>query len=452
MANRLRCARQRDRYDGEGDAWILVADVRLTQASARPVSSGPLTPRTRRGQDPGPAVSDASDVTPADGWRIPLSAPVVAGNEWAYVKECLDDAWVAGGRFIGLFEERIRDVTGSEHAVACVNGTAALHLALLAAGIGPGDEVIVPSLTFIAPVNAVRYVGAEPVFLGCDDFMNLDPEAFAAFCAEECEPVGGGLRDRATGRRLRAVMPVHVFGNPCDMVAIGDTARRHGLAVIEDASESLGSRWTSGPLAGRHTGTVSDSAALSFNGNKIVTCGGGGVLLTQDDETAKRVRYLATQAKDDPVRYVHGEVGYNYRLTNVAAAIGSAQLEALPDFLRTKRANHALYAELLDGIPGLRLLGMPEETEANLWFYSLVIEPDRCGTDREAVMGRLARKGIQTRPVWLPNHMQVPYRECRSYRVDRAVWFWERVLNLPCGSGLGEDEVRRACIAIRAVL
>ena len=182
------------------------------------------------------------------------------------------------------FEDAVRELTGAPEAVACVSGTAALHIALLLAGVGPGDEVIVPSLTFIAPVNAVRYVGAEPVFMGCDDFMGLDPAILADFLESECEPTERGPRDRTTGRIVRAVIAVHVFGNPCDMGASLRVAARSGVAIIEDACESLGSRWTSGPLSGRHTGAVGDYGVLSFNGNKIVTAAGGGMLITRDPE------------------------------------------------------------------------------------------------------------------------------------------------------------------------
>jgi perosamine synthetase len=323
-------------------------------------------------------------------------------------------------------------------------------VAIRLAGVGPGDLVIVPTLTFIAPVNAVRYLGADPVLLGCDDFMNLDPALLAAFCEQECEQTAQGLREKASGRRVAAVVPVHVFGNPCEMAAIAETAARFGLPVIEDASESLGSTWTTGSLASQHTGAIGAFGALSFNGNKIVTTGGGGVLLARDDADAERARYLVTQAKDDAVRYVHGDVGYNYRLSNVAAAIGVAQLEQLGGFIETKRRNRALYRSLLDGAKGVSLLGTPEGTSPNMWLYSLLVEPGAGSGGREGLMADLAARGIQTRPVWLPNHMQAPYRECRAYRVERAVWFWERVLNVPSGADLSEDGVSAVCAAIRS--
>ena len=382
--------------------------------------------------------------------RIPLARPVLGGNEWAYVRECLDTEWVTSGRFIGLFEDLAQRVTGAAEVVACASGTAALHVSLLLAGVEPGDEIIVPSVTFIAPVNAVRYVGAHPVFLGCDDFMNLDPTALADFLDNECDHTREGLRDRATGRLVRGVVPVHVFGNPCDMATIAELCRRHELALIEDACESMGSRWTGGPLAGRHTGTVGDCGAFSFNGNKIVTAAGGGMLVTRNPAQADRARYLIDQAKDDGVRYVHDAVGFNYRLSNVQAAIGAAQLEELPRFVETRKRNHALYSKALQGVAGLSLLGVPDGTAPNYWFYSLLVEPAEFGIDRETLMLALERDDIQTRPLWPPNQLQSPYRGCRAYRVERATWFWERVLNLPCSGDLTEADVHRVAAAIVA--
>jgi perosamine synthetase len=366
------------------------------------------------------------------------------------VRECLDTRWVSGGRFIELFEQRARQLTGASEAVACSSGTAALHVALSLLGVGPGDEVLVPSLTFIAAVNVVRYVGAEPVFLGCDDFMNLDPSILAEFLSRECDATDDGPRNKATGRIVRAVIPVHVFGNPCDMESIDEIAREHRVTVVEDACESFGSRWTSGALAGRHTGTIGSFGAFSFNGNKVVTAGGGGMLVTADARSAEKARYLIDQAKDDGVRYVHGTIGYNYRLGNVQAAIGTAQLEELPGFIAARKRNHARFATALDGVPGLRFLGVPAGTAPNYWFYSALVEPAAYGMDREALMLVLDRAGIQTRPLWYPNHRQAPFRGCQAYRVDRAEWFWERVLNLPCSSDLSASDVEAVAEAITA--
>lgn len=380
---------------------------------------------------------------------IPLARPVLSGNERAYVDECLDTGWVVSGRFIPLLEDLLRAETGAGEVVACASGTAALHVALLLAGVEPGDEVIVPSITFIAPVNAVRYAGASPVFIGCDDFMDLDPAILADFLERECERTDSGLRDRATGKRVRAVVPVHVFGAPCDMASILEVCGAYDVDVIEDACESLGSRWTAGTLAGKHTGAAADCGVLSFNGNKIVTAAGGGALVTSDSEKAQRARYLIDQAKDDPKRYVHGAVGFNYRLSNVQAAIGAAQVEQLSSFLDIRRRNHAKYAGLLDGLSGLRILGAPEGTAPNYWFYSLLVEPEAFGMSPGDLMLHLDRAGIETRPLWPPNHLQAPYLDARRHGVESAEWFWHRVLNLPCSSDLTDPDIETVAAEIR---
>ena len=258
----------------------------------------------------------------SDTRLIPLSVPSIQGNAWKYVKDCLDTGWVSSaGKYVSAFEGAVARYSGAKHAVACVNGTAALHVALELCGVRPGDEVIVPTLTFIAPVNTVRYCGAQPVFMDCDGFMNMDVDKLETFCQEECRLSQGKLINKKTKRTVKAVLPVHVFGNPCRMDRILGTARRFGLKVVEDATESLGSRYAAGPLAGKHTGTAGDFGVFSFNGNKIITTGGGGMLVTGDKKAAQTTAYLTTQAKDDSVRSIHNATGYNYRLTNIQAAL-----------------------------------------------------------------------------------------------------------------------------------
>lgn len=383
---------------------------------------------------------------------IPLSVPVLAGNEWAYVKDALDSGWVsASGKYVTQLEEAVRELTGAAYAVACTSGTAALHVALEMAGVGAGDAVLVPTITFIASANAVRYCGAEPILLDCDEYLNVDVEALDAYMARCWDDASGQLRDSATGRRIQALMPVHVYGNLCDMERIMEISDRYHLAVIEDATESLGSTYTSGRFSGRHAGTIGTTGALSFNGNKIITTGGGGMILTDDSALAERARYLTTQAKDDAVRFVHGAVGYNYRLSNVLAAIGVAQLEELPGFIKVKRDNWRRYREGLADIPGLTWGDAPPGTDSNRWFYSLVVEPTVFGMDRAELMQRLAQAGIETRPLWLPIHMQPPYSECQIVGAERAVWYWERVLSLPCSSDLSAEDVDYVTGTIRAL-
>lgn len=382
---------------------------------------------------------------------IALSEPNITGNAWKYVKECLDTGWVSSaGAYVETFEKRICGFTGAPHAVAVVNGTSGLQIALQLSGVGPGDEVLVPALTFIAPVNAVRYLGAEPVFMDCDDYMNLDAAKLGEFLKTACRRTSKGVVNRKSGRLIKAVLPVHIFGNPCEMVSIMKLAREYKLKVIEDATESLGSYYTAGRYKGKHTGTIGDFGVYSFNGNKIVTAGSGGMLVTNDKKMAEKAKYLTTQAKDDAVRYVHHEVGYNFRMTNVQAALGVSQLEQLPAFIKRKKENYALYKKELAGIKGLELLGVPEGTSPNYWFYSLLIDKAAFGMDREGLMAALAKAGIQSRPVWHLNHLQRPYNASQAFKITRSGWFVSRVLNLPCSTGLTKAQVKRVTAVIKA--
>lgn len=382
---------------------------------------------------------------------IPLSPPCFQGNERAYVTECIDTAWVSSaGRFVDRFESELAAYIGASDAVACVNGTAALHVSLMLLGVQPDDEVIVPTLTFIAPVNAVRYVGAHPVFMDCDAFLNLDVEKVAQFCAEECEQTPRGLVNRRTQRRIAALVVVHVFGHPAAMQPLMELAARYHLPIIEDATESLGSVYTNWDGARRSTGTIGAFGCFSFNGNKIITSGGGGMLVAQDAAAVQRARYLTTQAKDDAFFFRHDAVGYNYRLTNLQAAVGVAQLEQLSEFVRIKRANFFKYEEGLRGIAGIRCIGEPAYAESNFWHYAVIAEDHQGVPVRDGLLEHLRAEQIEARPVWRLNHRQVPYQQSQAYHIERAPWFEARVLNVPCGVGLCDDDIQRVIQAIRS--
>lgn len=381
---------------------------------------------------------------------IPLSVPNLNGKELEYIKRCINTNWVSSsGKFVVDFEEAISKYVKAKFAVACLNGTAGLQIALNLCGAGKGDEVIVPTLTFIAPVNVIKYVGAEPVFMDCDNYMNIDCSKLREFCAKECQITKQGLKNKKTGRFIRAVIPVHVFGNPCDMVAIMLIARKYHLKVIEDATESLGAYYTAGVYKDKFTGTVSDIGVYSFNGNKIITTGGGGMIVTNNKALAQKAKYLTNQAKDDPVRYVHYEIGYNFRLTNLQAALGLAQMEQLKNFIRIKKNNYALYCKLLSPVKGLKMLGVPDGTSPNYWFYSLMVDDKEYDMDREKLMLCLAKNKIQARPIWYLNHLQRPYRMNQAYKIENAPKFWKRTLNLPCSTGLQTKQIEYVASVIR---
>lgn len=371
---------------------------------------------------------------PDDG--IPLCVPEVRGNEWTYVRECLDTGWVSSvGAFVDRFERELAARTENRHGIATASGTAALHIALLIAGVEPNDEVLVSSLTFIAPANAVRYAGAWPVFIDAEpQFWQMDPAGVADFLENGCERRAGTLRSRATGRRVRAILPVHILGHPVDMDPILELARRYDLPVIEDATESLGALYK-----GRPVGHLGDIACFSFNGNKLITTGGGGMIVTDDPAWARRAKYLTTQAKDDPIEYIHGAIGYNYRLTNVQAAMGCAQLENLDAFVAAKRRIAAAYTAAFADVPGITPMPEADWARSAFWMYTILVDEALYGRSSRDLLRRLGAAGIQARPLWQPIH-QSPAHAQAAYpaALPHAERLNRDALSLPCSVGLSE--------------
>lgn len=384
---------------------------------------------------------------------IPLSVPNFEGNEEKYVLDAVSQGWVStGGAYVDKLEKDIAEYVSTPGAVACQSGTAALHLALIECGVTQEDMVIVPALTFIAAVNPVMYIHAEPVFMDCDDSLCMDPAKLQSFCEEECMLVSGQLIHKHTKKQVKAVIIVHVFGNMAEMEELLSIARAYHLKVIEDATEALGTYYEEGIYEGRMAGTLGDYGAFSFNGNKIITTGGGGMLVSHDKETLRHIKYLSTQAKDDPHFYIHNEVGYNYRMTNVQAAIGVAQMEELEEFIRRKNNNFALYESLLENTETGKLLPFRSGIRSNKWFYSFILNKDICKKEIREYIGLLQEKGIQTRPIWGLIHDQKPYRGCVCYQIEKAKYYSERIINLPCSTNLSEDEIKAATEKLKECL
>ena len=382
---------------------------------------------------------------------VPLSVPNFEGNERKYVDDAVDQGWVStGGAYITKLEEELAKYLNVEEVSACQSGTSGLHLSLIECGVVPGDVVLVPTLTFIAAVNPVRYQFAEPVFIDCDDSLCMDPVKLKEFCANECTFEAGHLT--YNGKMVKAIVVVHVFGNLADMESIMEIADTYNLKVIEDATEALGSKYTSGKYAGRFAGTIGDFGAYSFNGNKIITTGGGGAVTSKDPEVVKHIRYLSTQSKDDPHYYIHNEVGYNYRMTNVQAALGVAQMEELADFVSRKQKNYELYKELFDGFEYGRLLGFREGTSSNKWFYSLEIDRNRIKASMREIITRLQDKGVQTRAIWGLIHEQLPYKDFVAYKMEKAPYYSSCILNFPSSTQITEDDIKYVFEQIKTVL
>lgn len=385
------------------------------------------------------------------GKFIPLSIPNFEGNEKKYVNEALDQGWVStGGAFITKLEQEMEKFLHTDNVAACQSGTAALHLSLIEAGVKPGDAVIVPPLTFIAAVNPVKYQFAIPIFIDCDDSFCMDPIKLRNFCEENCQWDGATLRHN--GVKVKALIVVHVFGNMADMESIMDVAEKYNLKVIEDATEALGTHYTEGRYRGRFAGTIGHFGAYSFNGNKIITTGGGGAVTAMNAKEVDHMRYLSTQAKTDPHYYIHGEIGYNYRMTNLQAALGVAQMEELPEFIMRKHRNYELYKESFADFKYGSLMPFREGTSSNKWFYSINIDRTYITTPMREIIMALHEKGIETRPIWGLINEQKPYEDEETYKLEKAPYYADRILNIPSSTQITEKEIHYVSEQVKQLL
>lgn len=383
---------------------------------------------------------------------IPLSVPNLKGNELKYVTDAIESEWVStGGAYINKFEEAIAKYVMVEEAVACQSGTAGIHLALLLSGVGARDEVIVPTLTFIAAVNPIKYLNAEPIFMDCDEGFCIDPDKLEAFCEEECTLTEQGLINNKSKKHIKALVVVHVFGNIANMERIMGIANKYRLKVIEDATEALGSHYIEGQYKGKFAGTIGDFGVYSFNGNKIITTGGGGMLVAKSIDNLKMAKYLSTQAKDDELNFIHHHIGYNYRMTNVQAAIGLAQLEQLENFIEIKKKNYELYRKFIKGIENIKLLPYDENIRPNYWFYPLLVEANSV-LNIDDIIRKFGEYKIQTRPIWGLIHEQTPYKNCESYNIEQALYYQRHIINIPCSSNLTADNVYTVVSVLKEIM
>lgn len=387
------------------------------------------------------------------GHFVPLSIPNFEGNERKYVDDAIDQGWVStGGAYITKLEEKLAEFLKVPNVAACQSGTSALHLSLVEAGVRPGDAVLVPPVTFIAAVNPVRYQFATPIFIDCDDSLCMDPVKLRFFCENECDFVDGKLVYKESEATVKAVVVVHIFGNMVDMESVMETAQKYNLKVIEDATEALGTRYTAGRYAGKYAGTIGDFGCFSFNGNKIITTGGGGAITSDEPKEVDHIRYLSTQAKDDPHYYIHNEIGYNYRMTNLQAALGVAQMEELEDFIGRKHKMFDLYKNLFKDFELGEILDFREGTYSNQWFYSLKIDKDRVKASMRDIITALENRGVQTRAIWGLIYEQLPYIHEKIYQMEKAPYYAERILNIPSSTQLKEDDIQYAAEQIKEVL
>ena len=382
---------------------------------------------------------------------IPLSIPNFEGNEEKYVVDAIASTFVSTvGGYVSRMEKELASFLNVDNVAVCQSGTSALHLSMVDAGVKPGNVVLVPPLTFIAAVNPVKYQFATPVFIDCDDSFCLDPVKLRSFCEEECVWNDGVLK--YNGADVKAIVVVHVFGNMADMESIMDTAEKYNLKVIEDATEALGTKYTDGRYAGKFAGTIGDYGCYSFNGNKIITTGGGGTVTSGNSATVDHIRFLSTQAKTDPHYYIHDEVGYNYRMTNLQAALGVAQLEELPEFIKRKQKNFDLYKSEFEGFKYGKLIDFRSGTESNKWFYSIEIDREHVKASMREIIISLEKDKIQTRAIWGLINEQKPYEGEVTYKLEKAPYYAERILNIPSSTQITEEEIKYVADKVKQLL
>lgn len=377
--------------------------------------------------------------------HIPLSEPVFEGNEKRYLIDSIESGVVSSvGKYVTMFENSVSKILNIDHSIACINGTSALHLALRKAGVGCGDLVVVPNITFIATANVVRYLGADPVFIDCDqETLCVDPVKLRIFIETNCDKCETGVVHKNSRKFLKAIVPVHIFGHPVDMDPVLELADYFGLTVIEDCAEALGSMYKD-----RACGTMGIASCLSFNGNKIITSGGGGMVVTSNKIWADQIRHLSTQAKLPGREYDHDAVGYNYRLSNLHAAVGLAQIERLDYVLKVKRENALRYRELLANVDELTMIWEQKWARSNFWFYGVLVPTGR----RDKVIEYMAQHGVEVRPLWKPMHTQSMFHDCFCGELEVSSAIYEQLINIPCSINLRPDHIKRVVDLLKVAL
>src|SRR5882757_2295473 len=372
-----------------------------------------------------------------------LSGPNMGGNELKYVTECIETGWVSSvGSYVDKFEKMSAEFAGTKYAVATSSGTTALHICLILMGITQDDMVIVPNITFIATLNAVKYTGASPILIDTDAAnWQMDLNILEEFLNKETEQRNGVCYHKATGKRIPIIMPVHVLGNICDMDRLLAIAQKNNLIVIEDSTEALGSYYK-----GKHAGSFGLMGTFSYNGNKIITTGGGGMIVTNDEALAKKAKHLTTQAKSDPFEYIHDEIGYNYRLVNVAAAMGVAQMEQLPGFLERKKEIIAFYKKELTGVGDITFQEVSDDVKPNWWLPTIFT------AKQKEVLKALNDDKMQSRPFWVPmNQLRMFANDIYINNDDRSNYVYQHCLSIPCSTNITDAELQGVADKIKSV-
>jgi aminotransferase in exopolysaccharide biosynthesis len=370
-----------------------------------------------------------------------LSGPNIAGNEWKYVKDCLDTGWVSSvGSYVDQFEKMAAEFAGTKYAVATSCGTTALHICLVMLGVNEKDYVITPNVTFIATCNSIKYTGADPILIDADlHTWQMDLDLLEEFLNNDTEQKDGSCYHKKDGRRIPVIMPVHVLGNMCDMDRLMLLAKKHNLTVVEDSTEALGSYYK-----GKHAGSFGLMGTFSYNGNKIITTGGGGMIVTNDETLAKKAKHLTTQAKSDPFEYIHDEIGYNYRLVNVAAAMGVAQMEQLPGFLKRKKEIISFYKRELEGSADIQFQEINKDVNPNWWLPTIKTEKQK------QLLDVLNENKMQSRPFWRPMNQLTMFTGNIFYSHNNVSDFiYKRCLSIPCSTYITDEQLKSVSDTIK---
>ena len=380
---------------------------------------------------------------------ISLHEPKFIGNENKYIKQCIKSGWIStSGSYIDLFEKKIKEYTKSKYVIALNNCTSALHISLKIIGVKKNDEVLVPTISFISPVNAINYNNAHPVFMDVDNSLNIDQEKTIEFINNNTIIKKGFSYNVKTSRRIKAIIIIHVYGNLAKFDKLFNLCQKKNIKIIEDAAESFGSYYKKGKFDKKHSGTIGDIGCLSFNGNKIITSGGGGAIITNKKIYAKKAFYLSNQAKDNALNYIHNEVGYNYRISNLHAAIGCAQIESIKKILKLKKNIHLQYSKLFNKINDFEILSSSNFSNSNYWLNILIINHSNKDLINK-ILTNLSNSKIFARPLWQLNHLQKPYRNCEKYKIDNATKLINRVLCLPSSFFLSNKDINKIVTVIQ---
>ena len=383
---------------------------------------------------------------------IPLSAPTITGNETKHLGETIKKKWISTyGAYKIRFDKSLSKITKSNFVISVSSGTAALHLALCVLGVKKRQEVIVPSMTFVASINVIKYLDANPVFMDVDNNHNLDVKKTISFLENNTYFKNSSTFNKKSKKKISALILAHMWGNALEFNELVKICKKKNIYIIEDAAEALGTYYSSGLNKNKHVGTIGDIGCLSFNGNKIITTGSGGALLVKKKSLQKKILYLAEQAKNDPIKYIHNEVGFNYRMPNINAAFGCAQLEKLKKFLQKRRQNFLVYRNLINKIPGLSLLEPMGYSKSNHWMNVIIIDRKKINKTPLYFHKKLFNKKIETRLVWRPNHLQKMYKSNEKYRISLSKKIYDTSLCVPSSSNLKTSEIKKICEIIKQI-